>query len=58
MNTQLISAAVSSIDFLRKNAAAGADQIGVIYKIRFSPKTAALEILCKHLRLLDDDVPF
>jgi hypothetical protein len=52
-----MAAEVSSIDVITKKAAAGGGQVEVIHKIRFSPKTPALEILCKHLRLFDEHDP-
>src|SRR5262249_28358324 len=55
--TPEMAAAVSSIDVIRKKAAAGSGQVEVIHKIRFSPKTPALEILCKHLGLFDEHDP-
>jgi hypothetical protein len=40
---------------IRKKAGSG--QVEVIHKIRFSPTTPALEILCKHLGLFDERDP-
>jgi hypothetical protein len=56
-NVHLQAAAVSSIDVITRKAAAGGGQVEVIHKIRFSPKTPALEILCKHLVLFDEHDP-
>ena len=55
--TPEMAAAVSSIDVIRKKATAGGAQVEVIHKIRFSPKTPALEILCKQLGLFDEHDP-
>jgi phage terminase small subunit len=53
--TPEMAAAVSSIDVITRKAGSG--QVEVVHKIRFSPKTPALEMLCKHLGLFDEYDP-
>lgn len=57
-----MAAAVASIEVVRRNVAGGDGHSDTVVKIRFWNKIQALELLCKHLGLLeqpdpDDDRP-
>ena len=60
--TEEMAAAVASIEVVRRNVAGGDGHSDTVVKIRFWSKLKALELLCKHLGLLekadaDDDRP-
>ena len=59
--TEEMAAAVSKIEVVKKNAAAGDGHTDTVVKVWFWNKNAALELLSKHLGLLtpdaDDDRP-
>jgi phage terminase small subunit len=59
--TEEMATAVSRIEVVRKNAAAGDGHVDTVVKLWFWNKNAALELLSKHLGLLtpdaDDDRP-
>jgi len=48
-----VPSAVASFEVIKKNAAAGDGQTDLVHKIRFASKTRALEVLCRHLGLLE-----
>jgi len=55
--TEEMAAAVSKIEVVKKNAAAGAGRTDSVVKVWFWNKNHALELLCKHLGLLEQPDP-
>ena len=50
-----MAAAVASIEVVKKNATARDGHTGTVVKLRFWNKNQALDLLCKHLNLLNPE---